>query len=104
MYNCEDRPEPWFEIDANELLNISNLTDTNTPIKIHCIRCEKCDKCMMIDMKHTDLEKYVRIKLGQTIFPTPEEKPCIGNDEDKKLHDGRCGKCENCKYIQKWII
>lgn len=41
--SCEDRPEPWVEIDANSLLTSVNAD--NEPLVINCFRCEKCEKC-----------------------------------------------------------
>lgn len=41
----ENRPEPWFEIEAMSLINMTN--DNNlTSFRIPCIRCEKCDICI----------------------------------------------------------
>jgi uncharacterized protein YkuJ len=46
----EDRPEPWFEIDASTLIEaVSNNNDT--VLKIPCIRCEKCDNCKLSNSK-----------------------------------------------------
>jgi uncharacterized protein YkuJ len=43
--NSENRPEPWFEIDAETLIKIANIeTLTNLQI-IPCIRTENCNKC-----------------------------------------------------------
>ena len=41
----EDRPEPWFEIEALDLINKLNDTDTNN-LEIDCIRSEKCEECI----------------------------------------------------------
>ena len=60
--NCDNRPEPWFEIDAKTLLNIANDINFNS-FNIPCIRCEECIDC--------DIEKYVRCKLGQK-YPFPD--------------------------------
>ena len=66
----ENRPEPWFEINAETLINIAN--DINlTSLQIPCIRCEKCEKCVEIEnanLKVNNIEKYVRVKLGQKYF------------------------------------
>jgi uncharacterized protein YkuJ len=44
----ENRPEPWFEIDA--LSFIQNMNDINlSGIQVPCIRCEKCDECIQKD-------------------------------------------------------
>ena len=50
----ENRPEPWFEIDALSL--IYNVNNTNiTSLKINCIRDEKCDEC--IQQEKTKIER-----------------------------------------------
>jgi hypothetical protein len=41
----ENRPEPWFEINAETLIKIAN-DNTLTTLQIPCIRCEKCDECV----------------------------------------------------------
>jgi uncharacterized protein YkuJ len=53
----ENRPEPWFEIDALSLINNVNNTN-NSSIKINCIRCEKCEEC--IQMEKYKIEKKER--------------------------------------------
>jgi hypothetical protein len=44
----ENRPEPWFEINSEKLINninsVNNI-DTNNEIRIECIRDYKCDYC-----------------------------------------------------------
>ena len=71
----EKRPEPWFEIDAEKLIRLAN-DDSLTSLQIPCIRCEKCEECIerennKIKAHKKELEKYVRIKLGQK-YPIPE--------------------------------
>jgi hypothetical protein len=44
----ENRPEPWFEINSEKLINNINSVkniDTNNEIRIECIRDYKCDYC-----------------------------------------------------------
>lgn len=42
----ENRPEPWFEINAETLINMVN--DMNlTSLQIPCIRNEKCNECII---------------------------------------------------------
>jgi hypothetical protein len=41
----ENRPEPWFEIDAETLIRIAN-DNCLSQIQIPCIRCEKCEGCV----------------------------------------------------------
>lgn len=40
----ENRPYPWFEIDAETLIKLAN--NRFGQIKIPCIRCEKCNDCI----------------------------------------------------------
>lgn len=54
----EDRPEPWFEINAEELIRMAN--NDFTSLKIPCIRCEKCEECIK-------KEKLVMIKKEQAL-------------------------------------
>jgi|LauGreDrversion4_2_1035121.scaffolds.fasta_scaffold06554_3 hypothetical protein len=41
----ENRPEPWFEINAETLIKIAN-DNSLTSLQIPCIRCEKCNDCI----------------------------------------------------------
>ena len=69
----ENRPEPWFEINAETLIKIAN-DNTLTTLQIPCIRCEKCENCIKLEnlnLKYYNIEKYVRIKLGQK-YPIPD--------------------------------
>jgi Domain of unknown function (DUF5710) len=100
----ENRPEPWFEIDAEALIVLANDNHVAS-LQIPCIREEKCDECMEKENsnpKKYNIEKYVRMKLGQTIFPTPTPKKCIYSKEcdQSDIYVAPCGKCEcdNCKY------
>jgi hypothetical protein len=43
-------------------------------MEIPCIRCEKCENCIKLEnlnLKYYNIEKYVRIKLGQK-YPIPD--------------------------------
>lgn len=69
----ENRPEPWFEINAETLIKIANDNNLSS-LQIPCIRGEKCDECMErenANLKYYNIEKYVRIKLGQK-YPIPD--------------------------------
>jgi hypothetical protein len=47
--NEENRPEPWFEFNAEELINNINsgiIIDEDGNINIKCIRNFKCEKCI----------------------------------------------------------
>jgi hypothetical protein len=71
----ENRPNDieWFEINAETLIKIAN-DNSLTKLQIPCIRCEKCESCIdkeNANLKHYNIEKYVRLKLGQK-YPIPE--------------------------------
>lgn len=53
--NRENRPEPWFEIDALSLIN--QMNDNINPIKINCIRHEKCEACVIHQEKEENERK-----------------------------------------------
>jgi len=42
----ENRPEPWFEIDAETLIKLANKNSISH-IKMPCVRCENCDDCII---------------------------------------------------------
>lgn len=57
----ENRPEPWFEINAETLIKIAN--DNNlTSLQIPCIRCEKCDDCIKEEKRKIILERIYSLK------------------------------------------
>ena len=45
---AENRPEPWFEIDAESLIHAANDVELNKLFKVACIRSMKCDECVII--------------------------------------------------------
>ena len=54
------------------------------------------DECLEFEnLKVNNLDKYIRIKLGQKIFPRPSMKDCLFRDENHY-----CKICKNCKYNQ----
>ena len=58
--SSENRPEPWFEIDAETLIKMAN-DNSLTSLQIPCIRSEKCDACIEEDKKKI-LQKIEKIK------------------------------------------
>lgn len=51
----ENRPEPWFEIDAETLIQIAN----NKGVTIPCIRSETCETCIKENPSSFALTKWV---------------------------------------------
>lgn len=49
--NTNDRPEPWFEIEAQSLLiQLSSKNFTLDAISIQCCRIKKCDNCEKVHL------------------------------------------------------
>jgi len=58
------------------------------------------EKCSEIEnLKLTDLDKYIRLKLGQKTFPTPKMKECMVQDKNNRCN---CKKCEYNKWYYTW--
>lgn len=56
----ENRPEPWFEINAEDLINKINSSksvDEDDNINIECIRNYRCDKCIEIKLRRENFIK-----------------------------------------------
>ena len=66
-------------LDKNKIKQIINsITDKCYKCSMKGHYAKECEKIQLLN-NHTELEKYIRIKLGQIIFPTPEytNKLCI---------------------------
>ena len=75
----ENRPEPWFEINALTLIDaVSNSNDTSlSQIQIQCIRCEKCEDCVNIEIRIRERNKLHNISIfneNKINSKTPNQK------------------------------
>ncbi len=82
----QDRPEPWFEIEASSLIKLVN-NDNLTDIQIQCIRLQKCKECI-------EDEKY--------IFYSDKEK--IRYENIIKEFNRTKGCNYNFSYIHKYKV
>ena len=81
--NCENRPEPWFEIDASTLINlINNNVDLNLSYKIPCIRCEKCEDCISNEKSNIENKEKALNILYNWLKNGNEIKPFIFDCDD----------------------
>jgi len=74
----EDRPEPWFEIDAETLIKTTN-DNSSSSLQIPCIRCEKCENCVEKEKsKKLDIieskRKFILNKLKISTTPVQKKK------------------------------
>lgn len=76
----ENRPEPWFEIDAETLIKTAN-DNSLTSLQIPCIRCEKCDACIETEKNNLILEVKYRNENKLESLQIEYEK------ENKKYND-----------------
>ena len=96
----ENRPEPWFEIDAETLIKLANDNALHH-IKIPCIRCEKCDDCIEKEKITIEKEKeqvYNKNKAVDIVYDWLKDgniiKPFIISNEDFEF-----GKIQ--KYVRR---
>jgi hypothetical protein len=61
-----NRPEPWFEIDAKELINIANSNPDS--INIKCIRRKRCDDCELLECHRCSYTSPKKIMLTNTNY------------------------------------
>jgi uncharacterized protein YkuJ len=57
----ENRPEPWFELDATGLIQQANDMLSSGTIYIACIRKEKCEECLEKDILLKEERKQQQI-------------------------------------------
>ncbi len=93
----ENRPEPWFEIDALSIINIANTTQSNT-LKIKCIRNKKCDEC---------IKNYTCNGYGECLLQTNYENNYIKNKDFICSYNCKPKKCDTlyCNNIRpQWVL
>jgi hypothetical protein len=64
----ENRPEPWFEISAEDLIrkiNSGECIDEDSNINIECIRNYRCDKCIELKLRHENFIKEQSLREEQ---------------------------------------
>ncbi len=90
----ENRPEPWFEIDAFTLINIANMANIcqNKELEIPCIRNELCDKC---------IETNTCKGFGECLLQTNYENKYIKNIDFQCSYNCKAKKCptQYCNVI-----
>lgn len=102
----ENRPEPWFEINASSFICHVN-TNNKSVLKIHCIRNELCEECIEKNnckgygecLTKISEKKYIRNQDSQCSFNCVP-KVCEGeycNEIGPQWYfDCKDGLCINC--------
>ena len=73
----ENRPEPWFEIDAEDLINGMNtgeIIDEENEINIKCIRYYKCYWCKLKEEKENERRIQKKIESERSIIEENERR------------------------------
>lgn len=95
--NRENRPEPWFEIDALSL--IEQMNDNINSIKINCIRHEKCEECVIYQQKEENEKKRKKTMaldiIDDWFFHGIEIMPFSSNWLDKDIYITKNTKSKN---------
>lgn len=86
----ENRPEPWFEIDAETLIRLAN-DNSLISLQIPCIRREKCDACIETENIIMFNKKTATKKLIELIKNDKYEEPFYFRD-----YDGTMDLNNNC--------
>jgi uncharacterized protein YkuJ len=88
----ENRPEPWFEIDAVSL--IENVNDINLcQVQINCIRSKKCDECIQQENDNIEKKKHA-LDILYNWFQSGIEVSPFYYGEDKFAGIKKNVKCE----------
>ncbi len=76
--SANNRPEPWFEINATALIMDANSQENIKNINIMCIRLEKCEECII--QKQQAIDKLCEwLNTGNEIAPFYKYIDAIGN-------------------------
>jgi hypothetical protein len=91
----ENRPEPWFEIDAKTLIEFAN-NPTSIRLELQCIRIEMCEECI----------EHYKTHARSIIFGINPEKCVYLNAEITNRHlfkqfGGKWDRINKLWYISK---
>ncbi len=103
--NEYNRPEPWVEINAENLINAVNL---GKEVKIECIRNFKCEECIAHDEEEKQnlliyYEKIKQAKLEEEKIREEEKQNDIKRQEELKLKQEK-QKLEQLEILKKEAI
>jgi hypothetical protein len=90
----ENRPEPWFEINSEKLINNVNF---NNKIEIECIRNYKCELCK-------EKERIKSYKIYEEIYEEIKKQQEIKQREIKKQQEIKQREIEEQKQNNELLI
>jgi len=77
--SCENRPEPWFEIDALSLIN--KVNEKLTSLQIQCIRSDNCVECVECINKNKTTLLQIKDDLKSKCSSDTSDNYCCFSDE-----------------------
>ena len=90
-----NRPEPWFEINAEKILEDINKSEyLDNTIQLECIRNEKCNDCIVKDNEEKEKRRLREIELAERDRLYEIEK--IKSVEIRKIVWAGYKKCSKC--------
>ena len=105
----QNRPEPWYEIDAEKFIDIVNKNTNINELTIECIRKEKCIKCItdidQYNIKHNEAKEKLAKMIPYDNFFTCRDGPFI----DYPIHNNNkyfgvlLDEIINIEHIKKYI-
>jgi len=93
----EDRPEPWFEFNAMDLINTVARTNMSSGINLTCIRKNTCERCV----KENEILRIQRIQEEEK-----RKKKAIKDAEDYKkklIKEAEEQRLKHIKYEEERI-
>ena len=81
----ENRPEPWFEIDAGKLLSTVN-NSSSSDVRIDCIRRMTCGTCISREKNNIKQEKIAGINYALLNISSIRESRHVSSDDDADVY------------------
>jgi uncharacterized protein YkuJ len=91
----ENRPEPWFEVDALSLLTLVNKNEY-VSLKINCIRREQCDDCIE-KINNNRINELKKIKNNRI----NELKKMLEIRNDRSFDDDTAGDFSSMRHMNQ---
>ncbi len=93
-----NRPDPWYEFDAESVLNNINTNTTDNIINLQCIRNETCNECRIKKQKADEERKKQEEEEKERRRIQEEERKKREEDEEERR---RLQHIKDLEYQQK---
>jgi hypothetical protein len=105
----ENRPEPWVEFKAEELINTINKEEQTNTLNLICIRSYKCGNCILNEkyeqkLRAEEFERLRKKKEEQLIQEKKEEEERKIREEEIKKKRELEAKKEEERRLKEWEL